>query len=164
MTDPSHLGNKDEEVEDGIADLMDKSSPRFMVPVPVELSAKLLLPLVIILVAVTTFLIFEVGTMTDEVRRLKSNVEDTEDATVTNRNNGYKNRAISCSVLAAATSVTALPDDCLDEGTLRYYDPEMIPSVASPDRQRYNTELLCGIIYPDDRSAQKSCVEAPGDS
>lgn len=67
--------------------------------------------------------------------------------TLTNRENGYRTRAVNCQVLLSLGET--LPPQCLEAPVVALYDPDAVPTagVNSPG-QIANRALLCG-LYRD---------------
>jgi hypothetical protein len=63
-----------------------------------------------------------------------------------NRENGYKTRAATCTLLTGSIGAANLPPFCREGEVLAYYDPAKVPTSASGIRQRQNTLLLCELV------------------
>lgn len=124
-----------------------------------ELAAKVLVPLVVLLCLLVSFLMIQVGGMSDSADKATKEAQEAIDQTAKNRENGAKNRAAVCSLNIAVLGQAGTPKVCFDKDILEFYNPDKVAPVASPEGQEYNTKLLCSIIYPGDPAAQVKCAE-----
>lgn len=80
---------------------------------------RLIVGLCAILIIVITVLMVQVGS-------LVSSLNDVQTTQSEAQIRGYKQRAVSCQALSYSVATEALPDVCLEEEVLAYYNPDEI--------------------------------------
>jgi hypothetical protein len=99
-----------------------------------------------------------------QVQQLKSTsaemkvaVTQIQTDTLTNRENGFRSRAVNCQILVSLGEV--LPPACLEAPVVALYDPEAPPTAgANSEGQKLNRALLCGLYDEMGLALPEVCV------
>lgn len=76
--------------------------------------------------------------------QLQVTADENKAATLQNRENGFRGRAVNCQILVSLGE--ELPPQCLEEPVVALYDPEAAPTAgANSEGQKLNRALLCGL-------------------
>lgn len=147
------------EVEDGLVPGLDilpiKSDPGFRL----EVTAKLLVPLIVVLILVMGFFLYKMGNLPDKMDAGIAKSQEAINEVKVNRETGFRNRAVSCTLVIGLTGRDKAPKSCFDRDVLRYYNPSTVPQIPTTQRQLYTTSLVCSLVYPQDPVGTQKCIE-----
>lgn len=148
--------------EAGLLDLVQPPVRKVKKPessIQVELSEKILLPLLVLLLLLVSFLMVQVGGLSDTASGANTSAKAAIAATDKNRETGYVNRSVSCTIDVAVVGKAYTPVACFDANVLKYYNPDKIPV---SNKQAYLIGLVCEFIHPNDTAALLKCTREAG--
>lgn len=96
--------------------------------------------LTICMVAVVLLIVVIVAFGSMKANSLNDKISTTRDVILTNRQNGYVNRSISCRLLLTLGQALDRNGPCYDPEVLAYYDPKGVVQKTG------NTEAICTIL------------------